>query len=244
MFGRAFRWLRAIPPWLIANPISLAVVVTSLLGGSAAGVPAADGMYTYLWKDPRFCNDCHIHDYANEAFDRSVHSTLTTCHDCHRVPIRHYPWNLYLTIFNRPENAEEVTNPHLTVSICEQCHSSTGGDEPLTGPMSAEIRAQVVHIDKSEMHRRHLDAKERTPTVYQGGETPQGEGAIVCTDCHGGENLNVHQFPATAERCEVCHATMHPEDEQGAGLSCLDCHGPGFLGGHEPAAPQPGSPPP
>lgn len=232
MLGAAFRWLRAIPGWLIAHPTSLFVVLAATLGGAAAGVPVGDDLYVYMWEDSRFCDDCHIHDYANEAFETSIHSELTTCHDCHRVPIRHYPWNLYLTTFDRPKDADEVTNPHVTVAICEQCHSSTGGDEPLTGPMSPEIRAMVVQVDKSPMHRLHLDAKERTPTAYQGGKAPQGDGPIVCTDCHGGQNLNVHQFPATPARCEVCHESMHPEDEQGEGLSCLDCHGPGFLGGH------------
>lgn len=224
-------FLRAAPGFLLANPVSLVAVLGAAIVGAVAGAPVGDDLYTYMWADPRFCNDCHIHDYANEAFDRSVHAQLTTCHDCHRVPISHYPSNLYLAIFDRPENAEEVPNPHVTVDICEQCHSDDGGDEPLTGPMPAELREKVVHVDQSPMHRRHLDAKSRTPSTYQGGKGQPEPGEIVCTDCHGGQNLNVHQFPATPERCEACHEAMHPEDEQGGSLSCLDCHGRGFVGG-------------
>ncbi|MES2639466.1 MAG: hypothetical protein V4850_08270 [Myxococcota bacterium] len=219
----AFVWLRSTRAWLVLHPVSLAVVVFALVGGGASGVPAGAAMHTYMWKDARFCDDCHVHDYANEAWERSAHARLTTCHDCHRVPIRHYPNNLYLALFDRPQVPEDIPQPDVGVVICEQCHSETGDDEPLTGPLPEKLRPWVVKVDQSPLHRLHLDATSRV---------------IECLDCHGGRHLEVHRFTATSEGCETCHAGIRPEDESGRTLSCLDCHAQGFLG-HAGAAAAP-----
>jgi hypothetical protein len=253
----AFAWLRSTKAWLVLHPVSLAVVVFALVGGGATGVPAGAAMHTYMWKDARFCDDCHVHDYANEAWARSAHARLTTCHDCHRVPIRHYPNNLYLALFDRPQVPEDIPQPDVGVVICEQCHSETADDEPLTGPLPDKLRPWVVKVDQSPLHRLHLDATTRVPSVYSGGEhgaavatapveTTAGAATgdavaadtIECLDCHGGRHLEVHRFTATSEGCETCHAGIRPEDESGRTLSCLDCHAQGFLG-HAGAAATP-----
>lgn len=248
-------YLRSTRVWLLVHPASLAVVTVALLCGSIAGIPAGGRMYDYMWRDPRFCDDCHVHDYANEAWARSVHSRLTTCHDCHRVPIRHYPENLYLAIFDRPQVPEDIPRPEVEMVICEQCHSAAGAQAALTGPMPNELRALVVGVDDSPLHTLHLHADGRVPALYAGGGAEahggtagaaavDGSGSreeaaadtIVCLDCHGGERLEVHRFTATSEACESCHEGIRPADESGRSLSCLDCHAQGFLGGSSPSA--------
>lgn len=236
--------------WLFAHPASLGVVIGALLSGSLAGLPAGDTMFRYMWADPRFCDDCHVHDYANQAWERSVHGQLTTCHDCHRVPIRHYPKNLVLALFDRPAGPDDIPRPEVTMVICEQCHSVSGAEEPLTGPMPEELRVQVVRVDDSPLHKLHLNAKSRVPSLYQGGKPDEvhtaatGEGEaeahgeaasdkIECLDCHGGLHLKVHRFTATPDACESCHKGITPSDESGRSLSCLDCHARGFLGNTE-----------
>lgn len=236
-------WLRATLAWLIANPASLLVVLAGFLGGSVSGKPVADALYGYMWSDAQFCDDCHVHDWANERWAASVHGTLTTCHDCHRVPIRHYPMNLAVTILDTPETPEDIPKAEVKMVICEQCHSQVGAEEELTGPMPPAVREQVVRIDHSPLHRTHLDAEFRKPGAYKGGkpgvdgehtEALEGEeGKITCLDCHGGEDLNVHRFVATSADCEECHHDIAPKDEAGNELSCLDCHGRGFVGARE-----------
>jgi len=119
-------------------------------------------------------------------------------------------------------------------------------EEPLTGPMPESVRTLVPRVDNSPLHKAHLNAKERMPSVYQGGRThtdaPEDNlnaagareglaiGAIVCLDCHGGARLEVHRFVATSEDCEQCHEDIRPKDESGQGLDCLDCHAQGFEG--------------
>ena len=87
-------WLRASASHLRAHPAHLVIVLCALGVGAIAGIPAGQGGFHYVWRDPHFCNDCHVHDYADEAYFRSVHADVTPCHDCHRVPIMHYPRNL------------------------------------------------------------------------------------------------------------------------------------------------------
>lgn len=240
MIRAMLAWIRATLAWLRANPASLLVVLAGFLGGSVSGKPVADSLYGYMWSDARFCDDCHVHDWANERWAASVHGTLTTCHDCHRVPIRHYPMNLLVTLVDTPETPEDIPKAEVKMVICEQCHSESGAEEAVTGPMPDEVRDQVVRIDHSPLHRIHLDAKTRLPTLYGGGrpdeeaepaEALEGEeGKIICLDCHGGEDLHVHRFVATSDDCQECHHDIMPTDEAGAELSCLDCHGRGFVG--------------
>ena len=213
----SIRWLREALRFLGSNPAALALVGGAAASGGLLGVLPGTAIYDYMWRDPRFCGDCHVHDYANENWDRSVHAQLTTCHDCHRVPIRHYPRNLYKTVFVRPQTPEDVPAAHVEPVLCEQCHATDGGHEPLTGPMPAELRAYVAKVDGSPLHAAHLESKWE-------------DAAIVCLDCHGGRDLEVHTFRATSLDCAPCHASYAPTDEHGADLSCLDCHGTGFLG--------------
>lgn len=254
LMRRLLAWVRATRDFLRGQPAALLVVLAAALTGVGAGVPTGQTMYTYMWADPDFCATCHVHDYANTAWSRSVHAQLTTCHDCHRVPIRHYPRNLALTLFDRPQTPEDVPSAEVGAVLCEQCHAEEGGHHPLTGPMPAELRPVVPKIDASPLHRVHLDALERAPSRYQGGPDPDapkpvsaghveaaelGErSAIECLDCHGGRDLSVHTFDADARDCVTCHEGITPKDETGAELSCLDCHGSGFLaaGEHEGSA--------
>jgi hypothetical protein len=235
----AWAWARGTLGYLVGSPAAALLVAGAGLSGALSGAPVGERLYDYMWRDPVFCGDCHVHDYANEAWARSVHSELTTCHDCHRVPIRHYPRNLYKAVFARPSTPEDVPSAHVGAVLCEQCHAEDGGEEPLTGPMPGELRAMVAKVDGSPLHRAHLDATRRTPGRYAGGHggpaKPEAtghaaDGGISCLDCHGGKDLQVHTFSADSRDCVECHEGITPTDERGGELSCLDCHGRGFVG--------------
>lgn len=240
---------RAELGFLKAHPAHMVAVVGALAAGSLAGLPVADEAYTYLWADYRFCDDCHVHDYANQAYERSVHFGMTTCHDCHLVPIRHYPRNLYVTVFDPPQSADDIHRPDVQNVICTRCHSAQTDDEPLTGPMPEEVRRTVVKIDDSPMHRLHLQSKTRDPGVYRGGGKPHGQGEehttehaihgvvadwdagqITCMDCHGAESNRAHTFDANTANCVACHEGVAPEGTPIAALECRECHFSGFAG--------------
>jgi hypothetical protein len=256
---RAVAWLKSLWGFVREDPRRLLIVGVALVAGGFAGAPTGQAAYEYMWLDARFCDDCHVHDYANEGWERSIHAGVTTCHDCHRVPIRHYPRNLFVTIQKGAQTQEEMHAPDVATVICEQCHAADGAHEPLTGPLPEDLRARVVKIDASPLHRVHLEAASRTPARYLGGADPDAQGeahdegghegdahaepshggghgegeatAITCMDCHGSESNRAHQFAATMQNCVSCHEgnAMHAGRMQS--LSCRDCHFEGFLGG-------------
>ncbi len=236
--------------FLIAHPAHILVIAAAFGVGSAAGVPVEEKIYNYMWSDPGFCDDCHVHDWANRAYEKSAHAGLTTCHDCHLVPIRHYPRNLVITIAERTLEEDEIKNPEVASVICTRCHSDQADDEPLTGPMSEETRSRVVKIDHSPLHLAHLGAKSRTPNSAQGGNqaapvpdrdaplaTGHGTvkadwdaGQITCMDCHGSGNHQAHRFEAMRDNCVVCHENTDLPGARLGKVECWECHFDGFVG--------------
>lgn len=237
-------WLSGSAAHLAASPLALGVVLVALVAGVAVGVPSGEAGYHYVWRDPHFCNDCHVHDYADEAFFRSVHAELTTCHDCHRVPIMHYPRNLVNTpgMYGQEEHLEH--RPHVESVICAACHVSDGHGE-LTGPMTPDLLTRIVKVDESPLHAVHLGAEVRTPgpargEVHGGHDTdeahedgdhvPAEEGAITCMDCHGGPMNRAHRFEARRDNCLQCHEGISESSGRLSELQCQECHFEGFLG--------------
>jgi hypothetical protein len=224
------RWLADVREHLKARPARVAAVGGALAVGMALGVPFEEAAFTYTWVDPAFCNDCHVHDYANEAYDRSVHAGLTTCHDCHLVPIRHYPRNLWLMLTDPPQGPEDIHAPEVEAVVCAQCHAEGGDHGPLTGPMGESVRKLTVKIDGSELHMRHLNAESRDPGAARGGDGSAGDGDITCMDCHGAESNRAHAFAATSENCLSCHKELDHGTHGMERLECRECHFQGFVG--------------
>lgn len=230
--------------FLASRPSRTLVVLASLLAGALTGVPVANSAFNYTWRDPDFCDDCHVHDYANAAYNRSVHVGVTTCHDCHKVPIRHYPRNLYDAVLARPKGPEDIHTPDVESVLCDACHSETS-EEKLTGPMTEALRERVVKIDRSPLHRVHLDSDTRFPGEYRGGRhgdeggdseraprhEPEGDEVITCMDCHGsGGSEQAHRFAASRENCIQCHKGVDVTEGRLKTLRCQECHFSAFIG--------------
>ena len=227
------------------------MVVASLLVGLVLGWFPAQAGFDYAWRDPRMCDDCHVHDYANEAYERSVHAGLTTCHDCHRVPISHYPRNLVLTPMSTGEELDVA--PHVASVVCSACHLEGEGHD-LSGPMTPEVLHRIVKVDQSPLHKLHMEAETRDPGTGR-GSTHHGEGgaeeeeaeheaspeggnghhgeeehAIGCMDCHGATTNRAHRFEATRENCLACHEGISESAGRLSELQCQECHFQGFVG--------------
>lgn len=250
MIGRAWRalrlWSRDAGGFVLQRPIRLAAVGGGLVLGFFAGAPIGDAAYDYTWRDPNFCGDCHVHDYANENYFRSVHGGVTTCHDCHKVPLLHYPLELWIMVTGPPETPEDVGPTHVPSVLCGACHLE-GSQEELTGPMTEELRPQIVKVDHSPLHRIHLEATTRDPGPYRGAhsaaaglaqhktDAPRGlseeTGAMGCLDCHGsGGDLETHRFTAARSNCVSCHGALDVAGGRLKQLSCQECHLAGFVG--------------
>lgn len=250
--SRTRLWLARQWASITQSPRSMAAAGLALTLGAGAGVAPEQHIFNYLWRDPTFCGSCHVHDYANEAYDRSIHAGVTTCHDCHLVPIRHYPRNLWLMVFDRPEGPEDIPRPEIPAVVCTRCHSKEADHEPLTGPMPEELRARIAKVDDSPLHRAHLSSETRVPSLAHGGDpsadtterAPSGpelglhipqtswdKGAIGCTDCHGSDANRAHQFTATRDDCVACHKNTALHGGSMASADCRQCHLSGFVAG-------------
>ncbi len=220
------------------TPLLAVAALVAVLVGAAAGMPIGDRLFSYQWADARFCDDCHAHDYANEAWEASIHADLTSCHDCHRVPIRHYPRNLWVMITDPPQSAEDIPRPNIPVVICGTCHLNQCDPHELTGPMPVEMCNQVVKVDNSRLHRLHLESENRLPGPGQGGalDAEAEEGTISCLDCHGAGDREVHRFSDDVTACSTCHE-RHVEELGIPGLPCRQCHGSAFLADSDAALP-------
>ena len=230
--------------WTLATA---SIAVVALVIGAAVGRPLGDRVYSYQWSDARFCDDCHAHDYANDAWSRSAHAELTSCHDCHRVPIRHYPRNLWVTITAPPQGPDDIPHPEIPLVICASCHVGHCDPHELTGPLPVALCDEVIKIEDTRLHRVHLDAAARTPAPGHGGppepDDEDGADPIGCLDCHGAEEGEVHRFAASDTRCVGCHEDV-TEKESDAAMACRACHGAGFLQVQPPRPGETGDPGP
>ena len=194
------------------------------------------------WKD----------DYANEAYWRSLHAGVTTCHDCHLVPFSHYPfmaWDAATKTFDGPEDFQAA---HVPTVLCSGCHTQEGKDHAheFTGPMTPELLAAIVTVDQSPMHKVHMEATTRDPGTFRGGgeheqapdedrhhspeelqeDDKHEEGAILCMDCHGSSNNRAHRFQPSRDNCLQCHGGMAHAGGRLDTLVCQECHFDRFLG--------------
>lgn len=248
-------WVKGSGRFLVERPVRLGVFISVVLVGFAAGYPFADAGFDYMWKDPNMCDDCHVHDYANAAYFRSVHAGVTTCHDCHKVPFMHYPAEAWMMVADRPKTAEDIGPTRVPSVLCGACHLK-GSTEELTGPMTASLRKEIVKVDDSPMHKLHFQAKSRDPGTYLGAKHAAGESeadareaatehasesegeakgeeemVIGCLDCHGsGGNFEAHRFTADRKNCLECHGGVAVAVGRLKELRCQECHFSGFVG--------------
>ncbi|MCM2278433.1 MAG: NapC/NirT family cytochrome c [Oligoflexia bacterium] len=217
------------------------VLAPSIALGSLLGAYPGYEVYRYIWNDARFCNTCHVHDYAYESWRESIHGKLTTCHDCHHQPLRQYILEPITLIMHQPKFPKDLKHmPNVARDLCESCHvSDPKFTDNITGPLPKEKIEQVPKVDRLWLHELHLNKKVRlaAPNAYHisdteefgKGKRPLGpERAIVCMDCHGAPPNRAHNFTATDRSCTYCHEKTHVTDAIRIS-GCRNCHFQDFM---------------
>jgi hypothetical protein len=213
--------------------------------GTLVGVYGGHYVAERVWTDAKFCISCHVHDYANFGWEKSIHGDKTTCHDCHHQPMRAYFKEMYVMITKRPQFPEDLHHtPFIKQDLCAACHVSNAADRSsITGPMKFEDVSRIPKVDKSELHRVHLEAFTDL-TLLNSHELTEGERraepiskfpvtrgekrSVTCADCHGGPANRAHNFSAVDASCVRCHSEPH-QTRVGEVFGCRDCHFKGFL---------------
>lgn len=234
--------MRVLLRWSLAF---LAFTLPTFSVGTLVGVYGGYHVSEVVWTDAKFCVSCHVHDYANFGWQRSIHGEKTTCHDCHHQPLRAYVKEMYIMLTKRPQFPEDLHHtPYIKKDLCAACHVSDAADRSsITGPMKFEGISKIPKVDKSELHRIHLAAKtdltllnshelsdkERNAEPITHLPIEKGEEReVTCADCHGGPANRGHNFSAVDASCVRCHSEPH-KTPVGEVFGCRNCHFQGFL---------------
>ncbi len=234
----------------------------------AVGGYGGKKMNDWVVADADFCDACHVHDYANEAWEHSIHNpSNTTCHDCHHQSLYDNAKSLVLLMSPFYKHEGKLHDfPTVNDHICQSCHDQNV--EPhigaIVGPLGDEEIKAVTKINGSLLHKVHLKAENRLPYKKVKWNIPvedekrgdvritkqhlfareiPPEGKINCRDCHGTSLNRAHSFMATTENCEQCHnAAISENGPHMHNQNCLLCHVAGFISHDETPATSDDSP--
>lgn len=235
------KWLKRRSHWSF-------VLIAALIGGLVVGAFPGYKLYEYAWKNPRFCLNCHVHDYAVHGWSESIHGKKTTCHDCHQQRLRDYIRELGMMFYSSPQFPKDLHHtPYVKPELCSACHLSEGASaQPLTGPMSQEDLDLIPKVDLSFLHKVHLnkttdltllnehqqriqpEGPEALKEVLDYGRTKAKERPIGCADCHGGPTNRGHNFSAVDLSCARCHP-MARHSPVALQSGCRLCHFGDFM---------------
>ena len=214
----------------------LALIIIFVIS-SLVGVAVAYKGYRYVIYDANFCDKCHAHDYANDAWNDSPHYKSTTCHDCHHQSVYANARGFFLTVFaNHYKSDKKIHDiPKVEDKHCTKCHlpAKKGTWLDVVGPLSGYDIGKIIKIKDTLGHRIHLLAKTRDPdhsAPWSGNaqghsknremideNSPEAEKAfdveeehrvINCRDCHGSKQNRAHSFSAIPENCVECHKSI------------------------------------
>ncbi len=226
--------------WLALGPLLIFLLPSMITGGLIGAYPGYK-VYEFIWEDARFCTACHIHDYANVAWEASSHGKLTTCHDCHHQPLREYIRETVILMTHKPSFPKDLDHvPYVPNDICQACHISDPEDtSTVSGPMAKEDIRLLPKIDKMHLHKLHLEAKTKIgllkdfkiadelrhgskgylPDIEKGEERN-----VNCSDCHGGPVNRAHNFSVMDLACLRCHDDTHKGSKIARTYGCRNCH--------------------
>lgn len=243
MVTRIFKW--ALP--------FITFMAPSLIAGALIGIYPGYKAYEYTWVESGFCTRCHIHDYANISWKKSVHGAVTTCHDCHHQPLIQYLEEAVALVTKKPSFPVDLKHvPHVDKHLCETCHWDFGksGKPDVAGPLKAHDLKDIPKVSNTRLHKLHLSKQVKLPFPskqhldtqptdnlvntsmigYESKEVGKKEWAsrdITCVDCHGGIANRAHNFSATDIACVRCHNAMHKDfapSKVQATFGCRNCH--------------------
>lgn len=218
--------------------IELIIVAAVFLPiGSYAGYEAG----IWMVKDPDFCEACHVHDYANEAWEVSIHGQKDiTCHDCHHQSLTdNVKSAIYLVSPIHDASKLIHSVPVVKDYVCQKCHDSRvdGLGSIFHGvlmDMPEEKYNSIAKVNNNRLHKAHLEAESRFPYKSLNWNIPaepekdfskdftpgnlinfgqKEESAIHCRDCHGSKSNRAHNFAPVRENCEQCHNAIRDMDE-------------------------------
>lgn len=159
------------PPSIAAGPapwarwgFSLSVLLVAMLGvfgGLGAFTFGYGKGASYLSNDPQSCANCHVMQDHFDSWEKSTHSHVAVCNDCHLPHHSIGKWivkgdngffhSLAFTLGNYPEPLRiKPRNRRVTQGTCLHCHSELVHDA-LLDETSGEVM-QCIHCHQDVGH--------------------------------------------------------------------------------------------
>lgn len=166
----------------------------------------------YFENDPAACMMCHVHDKANIAWSKSVHSGVN-CHQCHHSTKK----DQIIQMYKFAVLGQKTVSPRhgailVAWKICLECHWDKNSNYPKAPQVNnSPFHAKHVFIEKIECSKCHGFI------THQFVPEPR-----FCVKCH--TNKEVHGVGMEGLACINCHTDrsvdLKPERDK-----CLFCHG-------------------
>ena len=218
LFGIAWPFLVLLGPYF-------------LFGALVGSVPGAM-LYSYIWRDSRFCASCHVHDYASVGWKSSIHGELTTCNDCHHQSLLDYARESIVLVTRQPKLPADLHRlPQVSAEICGTCHLSKSTQHfGVAGPLSRKDLSKLPKVDQLYLHQVHLQTETRLPLENSSASAQRTSSKrnVLCMDCHGGPANRAHDFSVADRSCVRCHTHTH-RTELLRKFGCRNCHYQDFL---------------
>lgn len=121
----------------LSRQLSKRWLVLAILTGILAGVGGFTFQYaegwTYLFNDPKVCQNCHIMNDQFDSWSKGPHHSFATCNDCHVPP--HFPQKYIAKASNGYHHSKaftlqdfhepimiKQTNSQILQDNCLRCH--------------------------------------------------------------------------------------------------------------------------
>lgn len=189
------------------------IILVLILAFAVGGGIAAYKINDFFENNPNACTLCHVHDKAQQAWQKSKHFGLN-CHQCHHSSKREQAEQAFKFTFL---GQKSVSPRHGKVivpwKLCANCHWERNQKYP-NAPL----------INKSRFHARHMFMEQIECSKCHGyivhEFVPE---ARFCIKCH--TNREIHGVGMEELPCFNCH-TDRTKDLKPGRNKCLFCHGP------------------
>jgi cytochrome c nitrite reductase small subunit len=163
--------------------IATLTTLVAVLAGVLAGVGVFTFVYgeghSYLRDDPAACANCHIMQPQFESWQRSSHSAVATCNDCHLPSSFLRPWvakldnglfHAWAFTFRNFHEPIQIRHRNLRVlqERCVECHR--GAVHALLPATAAGESIACMSCHHSVGHAARGAGQPRSPRVFDGTE--------------------------------------------------------------------------
>lgn len=212
------------------------LIISLMLVISVLGIVLAARYYTYIQKNPEFCNSCHLMEEAFTAWKLSGHGTIV-CQDCHHLGMIEQNRLLITFVFNPNRKTPEPHGNETPWQACMRCHWDEANQGAITVNKSTG-HAKHVFMEKlacRDCHSRKVHAfmpeKDACLRCHEDWKIHgAGMDTISCFHCHAFSPQKQDRFMPDRNKCLSCHRksseTTFPDRVPMARLNCYECHKP------------------